>query len=625
MIMCGIAGIVNFNVGCPDRDIIELMTRIQHHRGPDDEGFFTDKHVALGHTRLSIIDVEGSRQPLCNEDQTVWIVFNGEIYNFQEIHPQLVAKGHRIKTKGDTEVLVHLYEEYGPQMVDHLQGMFAFAIWDKNKQQLFAARDRMGKKPFYYCLAEGNFLFASEPKAILEHPSCKAVPDPQGVWHYLTYRSVPAPRTLFSGIRKLKQGFWLTLDRNGLTEKQYWDIPLTPEKSKVSGEIETSKIVEQAESLLLKSVQYRLISDVPLGAFLSGGVDSSLIVAMMDKLSNTPVRTYSVGFRNFPTSELPYAKQVAGLFKTDHHELVLEEEYFADNLEKLTWMRDSPLSERGDVPLYLLAKMASEDVKVLLSGEGSDELFGGYPKYVYDKFACLLSSLPKPLVYSISSLLPARFRRVEIALRSLCEKDAAIRWSQWFAPFTLQEKRRLLDIPVQAENPLCQYVVSSDGYSNLDRMLYADCKIWLVENLLERADRMTMAASVEGRVPFLDHKFVEFAFGLPTVFKIRGSTRKWLIKQIARMYLPDRIVERRKIGFDVPLAQWFRGKLKDMCYDRICNRNGLATQLLSLKELQKILDDHCSCRKDNFLKIWTLLGLAIWYDLFCCGKKHCFR
>ncbi|MFZ0035316.1 MAG: asparagine synthase C-terminal domain-containing protein, partial [Sedimentisphaerales bacterium] len=400
-------------------------------------------------------------------------------------------------------------------------------------------------------------------------------------------------------------------------EKQYWEIPLIPENSKQANEAPISRVVDEADAILLKAVQLRLISDVPLGAFLSGGVDSSLIVAMMRKLSNAPVKTYSVGFRNFPTSELPYAKSVAELFETDHHELVLEEECFADNLEKLTWMRDSPLTERGDVPLYLLAKMASEKVKVLLSGEGSDELFGGYPKYACDRFAFAVSFIPKSVVHFIGSHLPSRFRRAEIALRSMCEKDMATRWSQWFAPFTTEEKVLLLTRPVRAQNPLSQYVVNTNGYSILDRMLYADCKVWLVENLLERGDRMTMAASIEGRVPFLDHEFVEFAFGLPTDCKIRGLTRKWLIKEVAHRYLPDSIVTRRKIGFDVPLAQWFRGKLRDMCYDRICNRNGLAAELLKRQELEKILDDHCSGRKDNFLKIWTLLGLSIWYDIFC--------
>lgn len=356
---------------------------------------------------------------------------------------------------------------------------------------------------------------------------------------------------------------------------------------------------------------------MPLGTFLSGGIDSSLIVAMMSKLSNEPVRTYSVGFKNFPSSELPFAKTVSDLFKTNHHELVLEEECFADNLEKLTWMRDSPLSERSDIPLYLLADMASRDVKVLLSGEGSDELFGGYPKYAYDRFASIVNLFPKSVVDYAGRILPSRFRRIEIALRSLCERNTAERWSQWFAPFTQQEKTCLFGERISTENPLQQYVNNNNINSSLDMMLYADCKLWLPDNLLERGDRMTMAASVEGRVPFLDHEFVEFAFRQSEILKVKGFKRKWLIKQVARKYLPDNIIDRRKVGFSVPLSQWFRGKLRCLCYDRICKNNGLAAELFSCKELNKILDDHCSYRKDNFLKIWTLLGLSIWDDLFC--------
>ncbi|MCK4787418.1 MAG: asparagine synthase (glutamine-hydrolyzing) [Desulfobacteraceae bacterium] len=613
--MCGIAGIVNYKEE-PDKYIVAEMMHIMRHRGPDGEGIFVDQNSVLGHVRLSIIDVEGSKQPLSNEDETIWITFNGEIYNYKELREKLLAKGHQFRTQGDTETLVHLYEEYGADMVHHLQGMFAFAIWDKSNHKLLIARDRLGIKPLYYWERDGNFLFASEPKAILMHPSCQASPDPESIWHYMTYRSVPSPATLFKGMKKLRPGSLLVLNKNGLSEKCYWDITLVAEQDKAYCQKNCGRYVDETESLLLTSVKRRLISDVPLGAFLSGGIDSSLIVALMHKLTNAPVKTYSVGFKDFPTSELGYARSVAERFNTDHHELVLEEDYFAENLEKLTWMRDSPLSERSDVPLYLLAKMASKDVKVLLSGEGSDELFAGYPKYAYDRFAPAVNMLSKPVVHLVSELLPARFRRIEVALRSLCERNVADRWAQWFAPFTSQEKSLLFDAPISAENPMLQYVKNTNSCS-LDMMLYADCKLWLPENLLERGDRMTMAASVEGRVPFLDHEFVDFAFAMSERLKIKKFKRKWLIKEVARRYLPNHIVDRRKVGFEVPLAQWFRGRLRDMCYDRICRRNGLATHILSRKELEKILDDHCSYRKDNFLKIWTLLGLAIWNDLFC--------
>jgi len=616
--MCGIAGIVNFSDDPLDREIVEDMIHVLRHRGPDGEGIFSDGHVVLGHVRLSIIDIEGSKQPLANENESVWVTFNGEIYNYPKLRKDLMGKGHRFKTNGDTETLVHLYEEYGADMVHHLQGMFAFGLWDKQKQLLLLVRDRMGIKPLYYCWENDNFVFASEPKAILQHPGINAQPNMEGIWHYLTYRSVPAPGTLFQGIAKLRPGYMLVVTQKGCKEKCYWDIPLSPEPSKslYKGR-KAESVTEEVESLLLKSVKRRLISDVPLGAFLSGGVDSSLIVAMMSKLTNAPVRTYSVGFNNFAFSEVTYAKVVADQYKTDHHELILDEDCFAEHLEKLTWIRDSPLSEPADIPLHLLAKMARSDVKVLLSGEGGDELFAGYPKYAYDRFTSVVSLLPKRLIQLAGHILPARFRRVEVALKSLCEKDPTDRWAQWFSPFTKQEKMSLIISGNSWENPTKQYVERAHGCSPLDSMLYTDCKLWLPDNLLDRGDRMTMGASVECRVPFLDHELVELAFSLPTDVKVKAFRRKWQVKRIALKYLPEHIVNRRKVGFSVPLAEWFRGKLRDMCYDRICRNNGLVGQFLARKDLQKILDDHCSNRKDNALKIWTLLGLSIWNDVFC--------
>ncbi len=620
--MCGIAGIVNFRAENLDCEVMRRMIDVLRHRGPDDEGIFTARGVLLGHVRLSIIDVAGSRQPLSNEDGSIWVTFNGEIYNYRQLRKDLIAMGHDFKTLGDTETLVHLYQEYGQEMVHHLQGMFAFAIWDKHKHLLLLARDRLGIKPLYYCQKDNNFIFASEPKGILQFPGISARPSINGIWQYLTYRSVPAPQTLFAGITKLKPGHILTVRQAGLTEKCYWDIPLVPERSKTSYKhLKGENITEKVESSLLKSVKRRLISDVPVGAFLSGGVDSSLIVAMMSKLACEPVRTYSVGFHNFAFSEAPYAKIVADEYKTIHHELVLEENCFAEYLEKLTWIRDCPLSEPADIPLHLLAKMARNDVKVLLSGEGGDELFGGYPKYAYDRFAPVVNVVPKQMIRLVEQRLPAKFRRFEVALRSLCEKDTAARWAQWFSPFTKQEKLALLRCEDLYQNPTEQYVEQALGCNRLDAMLYADCKVWLPDNLLDRGDRMTMGASVECRVPFLDHEFVELAFSLPANVKVRGLRRKWQVKQIALKYLPAQIVNRRKVGFAVPLAQWFRGNLREMCYDRICQSNGLLREFLDRGTLQRILDEHCSNHKDNSLKIWTLLGLSIWNDVFCGSAK----
>lgn len=615
--MCGIVGVVNFVDINPDHGFVRRAMNVMRHRGPDGEGIFNDRHVSLGHVRLSIIDVEGSKQPLSNEDESIWVTFNGEIYNYQEIRRELINRGHIFRTHGDTETLVHLYEEYGENLVGHLQGMFAFALWDKKKKHLLLFRDRMGIKPLYYCWNKESLIFASEPKAILQHTNVSAALSPEGLWHYLTYRTVPSPGTLFEGINKLKPGHMLFVTSDRSMEKPYWDIPLCSKNhtSAVQNEKNTD-FSAKVESLLFTSVKRRLISDVPLGAFLSGGVDSSLIVAIMSQLSTIPVRTYSVGFKDFSYSETPFAKIVAEYCKTNHNELILEEDYFADNLEKLTWIRDSPLSEPADIPLYLLAKMASKDVKVLLSGEGSDELFAGYPKYAYDKYSWILNWLPTQWLHTIAVQMPQKYRRAEVALRSLCEKDSADRWAQWFSPFTQIEKSRLFQVSESWSNPSKPYADHAKEACLLDAMLYTDCKVWLPENLLDRGDRMTMGASVEGRVPFLDHELVELAFHMPPRMKLRGFSGKWLIKQIASKYLPSDIVHRRKAGFVIPLSQWFRGKLREMCYDRICERNGLISEILDRQEITKILDEHCSGRKDNTLKIWTLLGLALWSDIF---------
>lgn len=620
--MCGIAGIVQYDCERIDTGLVRQMIQVIRHRGPDGEGVIAEPSVALGHVRLSILDLEGSPQPMTNqlEDSSLWIVYNGEIYNFQQIREDLISKGHIFHSKGDTEVLIHLYQEYSEKMLDYLNGMFAFAIWDKKKQELFLARDRMGIKPLYYSWAGDCFLFASEPKAILQHPQVSSRADPESIWHYMTYRSVPAPHTLFEQIKKLRAGHYLRLNRTSFQDRQYWDIPLVEPQAKVFQGASIPRCMQEAESHLLKSVERRLISDVPFGAFLSGGVDSSLIVAMMAKLCSQPVRTYSVGFRDFPNSELDFAKIVARQFKTEHHELVLEPDCFADYLDKLTWMRDSPLSERSDVPLHLLSLEARKEVKILLSGEGSDELYAGYPKYAYDRFAPWFHWIPRNLVDWGCSILPSKLRKVEIAFNSLAQKNEAERWTQWFSPFTTAQKNQLFNTPFPCPNPTEQYRKNS-RISLLDRMLYTDCKLWLAENLLERGDRMTMAASIEGRVPFLDHEFVELAFQMPDSVKVHGMKRKWLIKQLALKYLPKEIVTRKKVGFEVPLAQWFRGKLKDMCYDRICRNDGLMKDLFSRQSLLKILDDHCSGKKDNFLQIWTLLGLSIWEEQFRAPKK----
>ncbi|HDR68553.1 MAG TPA: asparagine synthase (glutamine-hydrolyzing) [Bacteroidaceae bacterium] len=610
--MCGISGVVDFR-GSVDLKIIENMNQCLHHRGPDGAGTFLsrDKICAFGHVRLSIIDVEGSSQPLSNEDGSIWLTYNGEIYNYKELRALLIQKGHKFKTAGDSEVLVHLFEEFRYGMLQYLYGMFAFAIWDSNRRELFIARDRFGIKPVFYSSINNGLVFSSEQKGIFKHPEIKKTVSEEGIWHYLTFRSVPAPRTLYEHVYKLLPGQYLICGESGISVHKYWDIQLEEEILSSSND---GELIERTEAVLRKSIERRLISDVPLGAFLSGGVDSSLIVALMSKLTGAPVKTYTVGFENFAFSEAPYARVVADLYQTDHHELILKEEVFLDHLEKLTVLRDAPLSEPADIPLFLLSKMANEKVKVLLSGEGSDELFAGYPKYQFDFLHKYLKWCPERLMDSAIDNLPSKWRKAEVALKSIKIQDFPARWAQWFSPFTVEEKKNLFQAPSGGfPNPLDEYAKKYNLDSSLQSFLFSDCKVWLPDNLLDRGDRMTMGASIEGRVPFLDHDLVELAFRMPDRVKIKGRHRKWIIKQIALKYLPEQIVNRPKAGFVIPLPQWFRGKLREYCYDTICSTNAMPENLISIPHVRLILDRHCSGRKNYYLQIWTLLGLALWY------------
>jgi len=617
--MCGINGIINY-LQPVDMGIIAQMNLSINHRGPDGKGLYqsSDQTCGLGHVRLSIIDLEGSKQPLCNEDESIWITFNGEIYNYKELRKNLLSLGHQFKTNGDTETLVHLYEEYGVEMLQHLYGMFAFAIWDSEKKTIFIARDRLGVKPLYFYELHKGIIFSSEQKGILKHPLVKAEPDEEGIWNYLTFRSVPAPSTLYKDIKKLLPGHYLLFDKSGVHIKQYWEIPITSPIDFKSSDIE---LVSLTESTLKKSIERRMVSDVPLGSFLSGGIDSSLIVALMSLLGEEPVKTYSVGFKDFEHSETSYARLVAEQFKTDHHELILSENVFLDNFENLTYLRDAPLSEPADIPLYLLSKMASHDVKILLSGEGSDELYAGYPKYSYDHFGGYFTCLPDCIKKTIIKNIPGKYRKLEVALKALFEPEYADRWPLWFSPFSVLEKKKLLGRKNESFiNPIKNYIGEFKLDANLRSFLFCDCKVWLPDNLLDRGDRMTMAASIEGRVPFLDHDLVELAFQSPDRVKVRNRERKWIIRQIASKYLPALIVNRPKAGFVVPLSTWFKGELKEFIYD-ILSGSYIPPDIIAPQNMCGILNDHCSGKKDNYLQIWTLLGLALWFKTCIDSRK----
>jgi asparagine synthase (glutamine-hydrolysing) len=592
------------------------MTRTLNHRGPDDEGTWHGDGIAFGHRRLSIIDLAHSHQPM--SAGPAHVCFNGEIFNYADLRREFAARGYSFKTHGDTEVLLASYLLEGPEGVERLEGQFAYALYDERDCSLWLFRDRLGILPLYYFMDDQRFLFASEAKAILAGLPQRPAVDKRSVREYLAHRSVPAPHTLFQGVKKLLPGHRGRLDAHGrLSVERYWQIPTEPSDESVSD----GTAIELVGRALETAVAGRLVADVPVGALLSGGVDSSLTVALMKRLRDgAPVETFSAGFDDPRFDELPYARQVSRLVGTNHHEVVLDPQDFETLWPKLTWHRDAPISEPADVAVFRLAALARSTVKVLLSGEGSDELFGGYPKHRFARTAALADFVPlplrKPLFRALERSLPRDAARARIMIRAMAAGNEAERFQAWFAPFLAYERELLF--------PGEEYRVFRDTWARargdlLQRMLYVDCHAWLVDNLLERGDRMAMAASVELRPPFLDHRLVELAFRLPSRVKLRRGTGKWVVKEVARRLLPAEIVDRPKVGFRVPLDSWFRGHLRTLAHDLLLSANSFIGSQMDRDLVREILETHEVGRRDEENRIWTLLGLEVWHQVFFRG------
>jgi asparagine synthase (glutamine-hydrolysing) len=615
--MCGICGIFNFGTGEPvTRTMLNRSTDAMVHRGPDDEGFHLDGELGLANRRLSIIDLPGGHQPLSNEDQTVWITFNGEIYNYRELKPGLESRGHRFRTASDTEAIVHLYEDYGAACLDHLRGMFAFALWDSRERRLLVARDRLGVKPLFYSLEPGRFAFASELRALGELRANSRVPevDPQAVYDLFGFRYVPAPHTLYRGVQKLLPGHLLWADARGLRTSAYWDVPAEEENPRRADEL-AREVLEH----LRESVRLRLIADVPLGVFLSGGTDSSAVVALMAELGARPLRTFSVGFAESEYSELDYARLVAERFSTEHHELVVKAEDLAEDLPRLVAFRGEPVAEPTDVALYRIARLASESVKVVLAGEGGDELFAGYPKYAADRLAGLVSALPEEVTRTLARWLPHGQRRARLALEALSIPDLAERSATWFASFSRRERQALFASEFLAQideahpaRVFAQYLEKVRDRSPLKRMLYADLKVWLPDNLLLRGDQMTMAASIEERVPFLDHKLVEFAARIPGRVLTRAFKTKALLKRALEPCLPPEILRRRKVGFAVPVGPWFRKPLKSLVADLLLSSEAKSRGYFNRVNMERFVREHFDGARDRQKQLWALVNFELW-------------
>ena len=613
--MCGICGIFNFGTRAPaDPAALKRATDAMAHRGPDDEGLYLQGEVALGNRRLSIIDLPGGHQPISNEDKSIWITFNGEIYNYRELRADLLKRGHRFRTASDTEAIVHLYEQYDLACLDHLRGMFAFALWDARQRRLLLVRDRLGIKPVFFRLEPGRLVFASEPRALRELTERPLEIDPQSVHDFFGFRYIPAPRTFYRGVEKLLPGHYLLADSNGARACAYWDIPFGEETHRPA-----KGAAEEVIQRLRESVRLRLIADVPLGVFLSGGTDSSAVVALMTELEARPLRTFSVGFEEPEYSELPYARVVAQRFVTQHHELIVRPEQMSSELPRLVAFRDEPIAEPTDVALYLLSRLAAQSVKVVLAGEGGDELFAGYPKYAADPLAGLVSALPQGVTRALIHRLPYSQRRARTALEALSIRDEAERSATWFASFSREERESLfapdflaqID-PAHPAQVFRSYLEKQPERTPLKRMLYADLKVWLPDNLLLRGDLMTMAASIEERVPFLDHKLVEFAARLPTKLLTQGPRAKVLLKRALERFLPPEVLYRPKVGFAVPVGEWFRKPLKSFVADLVLSPEARARGYFNPASMETFLREHFDGIRDRQKQLWALVNFELW-------------
>ena len=630
--MCGIAGYATtFPHPYPD-SVIERMTGVIAHRGPDGHGFYRGPQVAFGHRRLSIIDVAGGAQPMPNEDSTRWIIYNGEVFNHAAVRPELEKAGHRYRTRCDTETILHAYEEYGPRSVTHFRGMFAYAIWDENRKTLFCARDRLGIKPLYYYWDGRLFVFASEIKALLEHPAISARLEESLVPESLAFGYVSEERTLFQGIRQLMPGHHLTLDLSAPAPapriEQYWDVPAPePESGDDAG------WVHECRRRLEETVRMRLMSDVPLGVFLSGGVDSSAIAALMKGMVAEKIETFSVGYAEDRWSELRYARHVAEHLGTNHHEIQVSRDDFFGALPSLIWHEDEPITWPSSVSLYFVSKLAAERVKVVLTGEGSDEMFAGYSRYAnylrnQRALACY-RMVPGPIRRLVRSRL-ATSRLLSGTLRRKLghtplgrgEDVASLHLDNFYCAFSAEQQRALgtngSDAPYRN---FLRYWNAAANRPTLARLLYADQKTYLVE-LLMKQDRMSMACSIESRVPLLDHTFVEFSAQIPDRLRIHGGEAKYVFKRAVEDLLPREIVYRRKMGFPTPLEQWL-GAAEGMrrVFEIVRDPDGILASLTHRPELDRLLDLHERGLEDATDRLWRLLNFQIWGDLFLTGRR----
>ncbi len=624
--MCGIAGRVNFISGAPvDRGIVQRMCDLLAHRGPDGDGVWCDGPVGLGHRRLAIIDLSPlGRQPMATDDGSLTVTFNGEIYNFPELRSELEGLGHHFRSRTDTEVILAAYRQWGIDCVRRLAGMFAFVLWDAPRRRVFAARDRLGKKPFAYRLDRDGLVFASEAKAFIADPSFQTDVDLQSISHYLSYQYIPAPRSGLAGVQKLPPAHTLVIEDGRVSVERYWQLSyrqktLVPE----------SEALEALTDHLRRAVRRRLLSDVPLGAFLSGGIDSGLVVSFMAECLDTPVRTFSIGFHEVEYDELPAARLVAERYGTTHREFVVRPNAI-DLLPQLVWHYGEPYADSSALPTYILAALTRRHVTVALTGDGGDESFGGYDRYVASAMARRLDVVPLAARRAVAAVTGAaagmsshpRVQRAHRFAQGVAEPRASRGYASWMMHFTPEAKARLCTPDFLAAAPEDGYgllddaFASSDATDAVERVLDADVRTYLPEDLLVKVDIATMAHGLEARSPFLDHELMEFAAALPAGLKVRSGETKVLLRRLAASRLPGRLLTLPKKGFGVPIDHWFRGQLRDFARDTLLDGRLAGRQYFNMHVIEQMLAEHSAGRRSWHLQLWNLVMLELWHRMF---------
>ena len=624
--MCGITGFVR-NDGKPvDEALLARMNEAIRHRGPDEDGFYVNGSVGLAMRRLAIIDLKGGQQPIHNQDRTAWIVFNGEIYNYLELREKLEKLGHTFYTNSDTEAIVHAYDQYGADCPKHLRGMFAFAIWNERDQELFLARDRVGKKPLLYSLVNGQLIFASEFSALLLHPEVSREIEPEALDYYLSFMCIPAPLTAYRAIRKLEPGHWLRWRKGEIEVQRYWQPDFTKKLA-----IDEEEAGERTVDVLRDAVRVRLMSEVPLGAFLSGGIDSSAVVALMAQESSERVKTFSIGFDEQDFSELHHARRIAEHVGADHHEFIVRPDA-VEVLPMLVEHYGEPYADSSAVPTYYVAKETRKHVTVALNGDGGDESFAGYERYaameLAEKYRRVPSFLRESVIKETVNLIPTSPTKRSMArsvqrLLDGVSRPRVDRYTHWVSVFNDETKKPLYSnffreqtLQADATGLLGEWFKRANGIGIVDAMLLTDQMTYLPNDLLVKVDIATMAVSLEARSPFLDHHVIEFAASLPQNLKLRRLTTKYLLKKVLRKLLPSENLNRKKMGFGVPIGHWFRGKMQPFLREVVLSDKALRRGLFQPETVRQLVELHTRGERDYSHQLWTLLMLELWFNRF---------